>query len=373
MNARELPPEVLREWLALLRAPGIGPISFSRLMQAAPGPDQLFAYALASSALPEATRAALRAPDEAGIDRDLGWAAEAGNRILSLASPDYPPLLREIPDPPPLLFLQGDPACLRSPQLAMVGSRNPSPGGRDNALEFARHLAAVGLTITSGLALGIDAASHRGALDRNGPTLGVMGTGPDRIYPTRHRALAQEIVAGGGAVLTEFPTGVEPRPENFPRRNRIISGLSLGTLVIEAALRSGSLTTARHAVEQGREVFAIPGSIHNPMARGCHALIRQGAKLVECAQDILEELGGIAASRDADAPARTDQPAPDAVSPDHQQLLDRMGFDAISVDQLAGRSGLTAAAVSSMLLILELQGRVKSQAGGRYVRSESRG
>ena len=373
MNGRDLSSQVLREWLTLLRAPGIGPISFARLLRSAERPEQLLAHALASSALPAATRQALLSPDERAIDGDLAWADQSGHRILSLTSPDYPLLLREIPDPPALLFLNGDHARLQTPQLAIVGSRNPSPGGLDNAHQFAGHLAGVGLTITSGLALGIDAASHRGALDNHGPTLAVMGTGPDRIYPARHRDLAQEIVESGGVVLTEFPTGTQPRPENFPRRNRIISGLSLGTLVVEAAPRSGSLTTARHAIDQGREVFAIPGSIHNPMARGCHALIRQGAKLVESAQDVLEEIGAIAASFDAAPQSSGNETDPGHLSADHRQLLDHMGFDAVSVDQLTARSGLTAGAVSSMLLILELQGRIKSQAGGRYVRSESRG
>jgi DNA processing protein len=373
MNGRELTPRVLREWLALLRAPGIGPVSFARLLRSAATPDRLLAHALANTALPAATRQALQSPDERAIDDDLAWADQSGQRILSLASLDYPPLLREIPDPPPLLFVNGDTACLQGPQLAIVGSRNPSPGGLENARQFAGHLSGVGLTITSGLALGVDAASHRGALDNRGRTLAVMGTGPDRIYPGRHRDLARLIVDSGGVVLTEFPTGVQPRPENFPRRNRIISGLSLGTLVVEAAPRSGSLTTARHAIEQGREVFAIPGSIHNPMARGCHALIRQGAKLVESAEDILEELGPIARSLGALQQPPDVEAGPDSLSHDQLQLLDHMGFDTVSVDQLTARSGLTAGAVSSMLLILELQGRVTSQAGGRYVRSESRG
>jgi DNA processing protein len=270
------------------------------------------------------------------------------------------------------LYVHGNVAALHTPQLAIVGSRNPSAGGQETAHAFAAHLASVGLTITSGLALGIDAASHAGALDSSGTTVAVMGTGLDRVYPARHRELAHEIVSGGGALVAEFPVGTGPRPENFPRRNRIISGLSLGTLVVEAAPRSGSLTTARHAVEQGREVFAIPGSIHNPLARGCHALIRQGAKLVETAADVLEELGVFiehAPQTSSPLPAAS----PDTPSSEQSQLLDYMGFDIITIDQLVARSGLTAAAVSSMLLILELDGRVVSQAGGRYVRNESRG
>ncbi|HEY9198669.1 MAG TPA: DNA-processing protein DprA [Gammaproteobacteria bacterium] len=371
MSLVDLEPGVLREWLAVLRAPGIGPIRFAALLEQATAPEELFALAQAGTDLPEPARAALKHPDWTAIDADLAWAVQGDNRILSLLSPDYPALLREIPDPPPLLFVHGNVARLMDIQVAMVGSRNPTPGGRDTAEAFARHLAATGLTITSGLALGIDTVSHQGSLAVGGLTVAVMGTGLDRVYPARNRELAHNIVAAGGALVSEFPTGTPPQPENFPRRNRIISGLSLGTLVVEAAVRSGSLTTARHAVEQGREVFAIPGSIHNPLARGCHALIRQGAKLVETAEDILEELHFVATTPPESRPSVTTAPA--GLSADQKQLLDLMGFDDISVDQLAARSGLTAAAVSSMLLILELDGRVTSRAGGRYVRSETRG
>lgn len=371
MSRADLEPEVLREWLAVLRAPGIGPVRFAALLERISAPAELLTAARASGDLPEAARLALREPDWAAVDVDLAWSVLDGNRILSLAGPDYPDQLREIPDPPPLLFVHGDASCLHTPQLAMVGSRNPTPGGRDTAQVFAEHLAGAGLTITSGLALGIDTAGHQGALAAGGRTIAVMGTGLDRVYPARNRDLAHAIAAAGGALVTEFPLSTPPQPENFPRRNRLISGLSLGTLVVEAALRSGSLTTARHAVEQGREVFAIPGSIHNPLARGCHALIRQGAKLVEIAEDILEELRYEVMDRSSPRPESNTEA--DTLSVEHAQLLDYMGFDDISVDQLAARSGLTAAAVSSMLLILELEGRVISRAGGRYVRSETRG
>ncbi|HWS02589.1 MAG TPA: DNA-processing protein DprA [Gammaproteobacteria bacterium] len=363
--------QTLREWLAVLGTPGIGPVSFARLFEQLADPDQLLDSLQAHSNLPEAIRRYLRTPNWEAVDRDLVWAEQNDNHILRLNTAEYPELLRQISDPPPLLYVHGSIEALHTPQLAMVGSRNPSAGGQETARAFAAHLSGVGLTITSGLALGIDAACHAGAHDGGGITVAVMGTGLDRVYPARHRELAHQIVSRGGTLATEFPIGTGPRPENFPRRNRIISGLSLGTLVVEAAPRSGSLTTARHAVEQGREVFAIPGSIHNPLARGCHALIRQGAKLVETAADILEELGvRIETVAEITLPC---PPEPGMLSSDKMQLLDYMGFDTISVDQLVARSGLTAAAVSSMLLILELDGRVVSQAGGRYARTESRG
>jgi DNA processing protein len=251
-----------------------------------------------------------------------------------------------------------------------VGSRNPTAAGSRTATEFARHLSAAGLVISSGLALGIDAASHRGALDAGAPTVAVMGTGLDRVYPARHRDLARQI-AERGALISEFPVGTAPRAENFPRRNRIISGLSLGTLVVEAAIRSGSLITARYAGDQGREVFAIPGSIHNPLARGCHHLIRQGAKLVETANDVMDELGMLA---DSCYPAgqvtvETEVAAePSKLDSEYQYLIDFIAYEDTSVDQLVGSSGLTPAEVSSMLLQLELSGYIASSPGGLYNR-----
>jgi DNA processing protein len=248
----------------------------------------------------------------------------------------------------------------------MVGTRNPTPAGQETAQEFARHLAGVGLTITSGLALGIDAASHRGALAAGGYSVAVVGTGLDRVYPARHRELAHQI-AEQGALVSEFSPGVPPLAANFPRRNRIISGLSVGTLVVEAARQSGSLITARLALEQGREVFAVPGSIHNPQARGCHQLLRQGAKLVETAQDVLEELGTLVSY----VPQAAMQPDPDSDSlseldADYQKVLKCIGHEPTSVDTVVERSGLTADAVCSMLLVLELQGFVAATNGGHY-------
>jgi DNA processing protein len=283
--------EVLREWLAVLRAPGIGPAWFARLLQQATSPDALLTMARDRSDLPGAARQALREPDWAAVDRDLAWAQGAGNHILSLASPDYPPLLREIPDPPPLLFVHGSPTCLRSHQLAMVGSRNPTPGGRETAAEFAAHLAGVGLTITSGLALGIDTASHQGALaagradrrgdgHRSGPRLPRPQPGAGARHRRRERGAGLGISHRHDTAPGKLPASQPHHQRPEPRHPGGRGGAA-----------QGSLTTARHALEQGREVFAIPGSIHNPLARGCHALIRQGAKLVETAEDVLEELG----------------------------------------------------------------------------------
>jgi DNA processing protein len=343
-----------------------------RLLQAMPDPAAVLAAspsALQQLGLSRQAVEALRHPQQPAIERDLAWRAQPGNPILVITDPRYPPLLRQLPDAPPLLYVHGDPGLLCAPQLAMVGSRNPTPAGQQTATDFARHLAAAGLVITSGLAAGIDAASHLGALDAGGRTIAVTGTGLDRVYPAGNRALARRI-AGQGALVSEFPLGTPPLAENFPRRNRILSGLSLGTLVVEAALRSGSLITARCATEQGREVFAIPGSIHNTLARGCHALIRQGAKLVETAADILEELGPLAASVDTDpVSAPGTEPAEDWLpAPEYSQLLDFMGFDLIPIDALVHRSGLTPAEVSSMLLQLELAGYVASSPGGHYIR-----
>lgn len=273
-----------------------------------------------------------------------------------------------------MLYVHGDAAALHEASLAIVGSRNPTPVGMDNAYQFARHLSRAGLTITSGMALGIDAAAHRGALAAGGRTFAVAGTGLDRVYPVAHRELASQI-ADCGAVVSEFPLSTPPVPRNFPKRNRIISGLSLGVLVVEAAPSSGSLITARLAAEQGREVLAIPGSIHNPLARGCHALIRLGAKLVETADDILEELGPMSG---------TIGPAPNAgaagqagnvlegLDVESRSLLEHMGFEPAPVDTLVERTGLTAEAVSRMLLILELQGFISSAPGGLYIRLPKR-
>jgi len=365
--------DTLKNWLALYHAPGVGDVAFHRLLATLPGLQELpYAEtdALLELGLSQTAIDAVRHPDTAAIARDLTWQDKPGNRIMTCHEPDYPALLLQIDTPPPLLYVHGNTDVLSEPVLAMVGSRNPSASGARTATDFARHLSAAGLVISSGLALGIDAACHQGALDAGAPTIAVMGTGLDRVYPARHRDLARQI-AERGALVSEFPIGTAPRPENFPRRNRIISGLSLGTLVVEAAIRSGSLITARYAGDQGREVFAIPGSIHNPLARGCHQLIRQGAKLVETAQDIIDELGVLAAScyrqaEDADDTAVTDDLF--ELDPEYKQLIDLMGFDTSSIDQLVRSCGLTPAEVSSMLLQLEMRGYIASCPGGTYNR-----
>ena len=251
----------------------------------------------------------LEGPDPGHVSKELDWLAQDDEFLITFEDGLYPRALREIPDPPPLLFVRGNPAVLSRPQIAITGSRNPTQAGADNAHEFAAALCQAGLTVTSGLALGIDSCAHRGALAASGATLAVSGTGADRVYPSRNLELAHEILRFG-AIVSELPLGSGPRAEHFPRRNRILSGLSLGVLVVEAALHSGSLITARLAAEQGREVFAIPGSIHSPLARGCHALIRQGAKLVESAADVLEELAALAPGSGSSHPKAT----PDAVN-----------------------------------------------------------
>lgn len=362
----------LRFWLALARAPGLGARGARALLEHVT-PEQLFSPALPAavrSALKETTRNFLRAPTWGDVDADLAWLASSPlNHVITQQDARYPAALKEIADPPLLLFVHGDASLLRRTQIAMVGSRNPTPQGVENAAGFARALAHAGLTITSGLALGIDAACHRGALDSGGFTIAVTGTGLDRVYPKRHLTLAHEI-ATRGALVSEFPPGTPPLKENFPRRNRIISGLSLGTLVVEASVNSGSLITARCAADQGREVFAIPGSIHSPLARGCHALIRQGAKLVESAQDVMEEL-------------QVQQPLPQInndgaatditeLSPEQQAVMDCVGFEPTSIDRVVERTGLTADIVSSILVLLELSNQVVSS-GAQFTRIAAQG
>jgi len=362
-------------WLALYRLTGVGNRGMHRLLQHFRTPEAIFSASceqLQGVGLGAGAIDALRRPDWQAVEQDLAWLSAPGNRVVKFTDAAYPPRLAAIPDPPLLLFVHGDPDYLLQPQLAIVGSRNPSHDGVALAEDFAAYLGGCGLTICSGLAAGIDAAAHRGALGSAAGTVAVTGTGLDRVYPARHRELAHQI-AENGVLVSEFPPGTPPLAANFPRRNRIISGLSVGTLVVEAALHSGSLITARHALEQGREVFAIPGSVHNPLARGCHALIRDGAKLVEGGEHILEELASqLPLDRSARVmpPPATGQVAqPAGLAPEYCELLDLMGYEAVAVDQLVQRSGLTPEQVSSMLLLLELEDRVYSGPGGRYTRA----
>ncbi len=362
--------DTLVPWLALRRLPGVGTRTQFDLLEHFGSIEAIFSASrgqLEKSLVGkhEAIDALLAGPDEKILRSELEWLSEPGHHLLTWSDPDYPALLREIPDPPLVLYVAGERQLLSARQLAIVGSRNPTPMGRENARAFAKSLAGAGLAITSGMALGVDGAAHRGALEAGGKTIAVAGTGLDRVYPARHRDLAHEIVKHG-ALVSEFPLGTPPLPENFPVRNRIISGLSLGTLVVEAALQSGSLITARMANEQGREVFAIPGSIHAPQARGCHALIRQGAKLVETAQDILEELGPLAGV--ALQAAHENTPPPARLDSTMVTLLEHIGHDPVSIDTLIERSGLTADAVSSMLLQMELNGLVSNCPGGKVQR-----
>ncbi|HEY1282851.1 MAG TPA: DNA-processing protein DprA [Steroidobacteraceae bacterium] len=326
--------------------------------------------AIPGVALPASARAFLASIDDAEIDADLAWIERSGARVIPCTAAEYPPLLANTLRPPPALYVLGDVTALFSPQLAMVGSRDCSASGRSTARAFAEHFAHSGLTVTSGLALGIDAASHEGALSKNGLTIAVCGCGLDIVYPRRNAALAARIRAQG-AIVSEFPPRTPPLPPHFPQRNRIISGLSFGTLVVEAALTSGSLITAQHALDQGREVFAIPGSIHNRLAHGCHKLIREGARLVEDAAEVVSELANflnvqpLAAGSDALPGAAG---VPPALDKEYEILLDALGFEPAGIDLLVARTGIPGDSVASMLLILELQGRVAPHAGGRYGR-----
>ncbi|MFA7632622.1 MAG: DNA-processing protein DprA [Thiohalomonadaceae bacterium] len=321
-------------WLALLHLPGVGPMRWQELSQRYASPRALFEQGVQDALIDPGLRESLRAPDWQAVERDLAWAGD-GRQILVRQDPRYPPLLAQIHDAPLVLFVHGPIELLTTPQLAIVGSRNPSRLGEETAEQFAHTLAASGLTITSGLALGIDAAAHRGALAGKGQTIAVFGTGPDRIYPASHRDLAHAIVDAGSVLLSEYAPGTPPLPAHFPRRNRIISGLALGTLVVEAALRSGSLLTARSATEQGREVFAIPGSIHSPLSRGCHHLIREGAKLVETAEDVLEELAP--QLRAVLAQETAVEVADFQLDADYRHLLECLDFSPTAVDSLVDR------------------------------------
>ncbi len=356
------------DWLALNRLPALAQAELCALLEGcASAADIVAAYAQRSAP----GRHRRSAPDWRAVEADLTWLAAPGRHLITLSMPAYPPRLRHIPDPPPVLFVEGDADILCAAQLAMVGSRRPTPCGVETAHRFSSELAGCGLAITSGLALGIDAASHRGAMAGHGRTLAVAANGLDTVYPRIHRRLARQ-VADNGALVSEFSPGSAPLARHFPRRNRLISGLSLGVVVVEAARRSGSLITARLAGEQGREVFAVPGPIQSPLAHGCHHLIRQGAKLVEQVRDILEELptdtlGGCWQVPEKQVSESADGSA-DGLDRRQKKVLASLAHRATSVDSVVERSGLTADTVCSILLALELRGLVVPVPGGAYCR-----
>jgi DNA processing protein len=369
--------EDLRAWLTLLRAPAIGPATARALVGRAGSARAACADARRlrrECALSDEALAWIEAPDSATLEADLAWLAQPDRHLLRFTDPDFPPQLAEIPQPPAALFVAGDPALLLGAQVAVVGARSGSAQGLANAREFARAFARAGLIVTSGLADGIDGAAHAGALEAGGATVAVIGTGADLVYPRKHRGLAARI-AQHGAIVSEFPLGTTARAEHFPQRNRLIAGLALGTLVIEASLQSGSLITARLAGEMGREVFALPGSIHSPLSRGCHKLIREGARLTETAQEVTEALvpaaralGAQLRERLEPAAAEPARPATRADDPDYARLLAALGETPLGLDELAARTGLKPAELSSMLLLLELEGAVAPAVNGRWQR-----
>ena len=366
----------LNSWLYLRHMPGIGATSFQQLLEVFGGPEEVLNAShqqLSSLALKTSAITAILNEKKPDISADLKWLQQENHHLITFSDEHYPAQLKQLSDAPPILYVRGDADYLSQPQLAIVGTRNPTAIGRNTAKEFACHLSNKGITITSGLASGIDGASHEGALQGMAGTVAVVAHGLDIVYPAQHQKLAQKI-SEHGAVVSEMPIGTQLQRGLFPRRNRLISALSLGTLIVEAAQKSGSLITARYALEQNREVFAIPGSIHNPMARGCHKLIRQGAKLVESADDILEELY-ISLKNTANYPLKPEQHTPEnskdphkTLDPDHQKLLKCLAYEPASIDELVLRSKFSAAEIASMMLILELEGIVVCQ-DGRYTRA----
>ena len=366
----------MQAWVSLLRVPGVGCQAIHKLLKHLGDAETILNSnqgTLQKTGLSTKQIQAILAQTINSAKPDMEWLEHDNHHIVTITDDHYPALLREISSAPPLLYINGNLNLLSDPQIAIVGSRTPTPGGSNNAFEFARHFASMGLCVTSGLALGIDGQAHHGALADEGVTIAVTATGLDRVYPAKNRALAHQI-AERGALISENPIGTLPRAQNFPRRNRIISGLSIGTLVVEAAQRSGSLITADYANEQGRIVFAIPGSIHNPLARGCHKLIRQGAKLVETANDVMEDLASqIDLSELSKQHALSKQPGSEKTteierSDENDRLLETMGYDPVSIDHLVIQTGLTPAALSSMLLLMELQGLIASNGRGNYTR-----
>ena len=354
-------------WLLLLKAPHLGVRTFYKALKVFETPEQVF---LASRTkrkecglFRQVTIDYIEQQDVSTVQADLDWVKAKDCHILTLVDEGYPQQLKTIADPPPVLYVRGDIACLSKPQIAIVGSRNPTPVGKQNAQQFAKELSKLGLVITSGMASGIDASAHIGALESDQLTIAVCGTGLDRIYPAKHKSLAHQI-STRGALVSEFSIGTSPIANNFPRRNRIISGLSLGTLVVEASIKSGTMITAKLAADQGKEVFAIPSSIHNPLSQGCHQLIKQGAKLVENIQDIVEEL-----SLDLEVPL-SDNNAPiytKDVDNTPSVLLKCLSYEAISIDEMVEKSGLSPQVITQELLLLELANRVAKVGGSGYL------
>lgn len=396
MSPRALTRAELRAWLRLAGTAGLPSAVLRALLATFGSPAALFDApddAIAAVSGPAAARAVReRAPADldARTDATLAWRDEPGNHIVTLGDPAYPPRLLDLHDPPPLLYVKGRVALLHAPGIAIVGSRHGTPQGLADATRFARHLSDAGFTIVSGLALGIDGAAHRGGLDGGSSTIAVTGTGADLVYPARHRALAHEIAAHG-AIVSEWPLGAPARAAHFPQRNRLIAALASGVLVVEAALRSGSLITARLANEMGRDIFAMPGSIHAPLAQGCHTLIRDGAKLTVTPEDVLEELGPVersigmpdhagelarasayagagAAAPGADTPAEASPPAGNAAE---QAVIAALGYGPVTYEWLAERTDLSDEELHGALLALELAGRIASLPGGRFVRLDA--
>ncbi len=364
--------ENIEYWLALLYAPGVGPVNFNRLIKYFGNPQNVFTADREEWQAIKMKANLIKYLENINwqiIENDMQWLEQSDNHMLTLEHPDYPPMLRAIDDAPPMLFIHGDYKLLSTQQIAIVGTRKPSNEGERIAMEFATNLSYQGFTITSGMAYGIDGAGHIGALNASGKTIAVAGTGLDRVYPSGHRELAHRIAQNGGALISEFPIGTTVKRQNFPIRSRIVSGLSLGVLVIEAPSRSGALYTVQHALKQGREVFVVPGSIYNPMVKGCHRLIKEGAKLVENVADILEELKIyrppiVIPSIEIPVPTRVKV---NNLDNEHQLIFDHL-VTPNSIDGLVELSGLNVSTISSILLMLELQGLITMQSGGLYGR-----
>jgi DNA processing protein len=371
---RQVPQDCVY-WLRMHEIQGLGRQTTYQLLKAFGSAEAIFAASHANLRKVVSDDIANQIKAETVSDQikiTLEWLAEPNNHLITLADEDYPRLLLEIPDPPPILFAKGQLSCLQQPSIAIVGSRNPTAQGEKNAHDFAMLLAEFGFTIVSGLAIGIDAAAHRGALASNGKTIAVVGTGLDIVYPAKHRELAHEIIKQG-LLISEFSLGTPSLPQNFVQRNRVISGLSMGCLVVEASLQSGSLITAKFATEQDRDVFAIPGSIHSPQSKGCHQLIKQGAKLVDAVQDIVHELKSEHFVSLAAMPLKKNfipakNTSPEEIPHADKALLDLMSFEPVTVEYLLQHSGLTSDTLSSILISLELDNKIASMPGGRYQR-----